>query len=230
MSVKENTVAILRNIEEARRKGEFAAKKVLLLAVSKTKTPDMISRALEAGVTDFGENRVQELGEKYILFPEINWHLIGSLQSNKVKHLFNEGKSKVRLIHSLDRLELAAEIEKRAAKAGTTVPALIQVNIAEEKSKSGIKREEAADFASAVKDLPHLRICGLMTIGPLVANPEEIRPVFRELRRLAFNLNTLSIPGVSMRELSMGMSQDYQVAVEEGATIVRVGSALFGER
>lgn len=224
-----NYQEILENIEAARARGVHSADKVQLVAVSKTVDPEQIRYALNAGATVLGENKVQEIQAKYDDLPGAKWHLIGHLQTNKVKYLVD----KVEMIQSLDRLELAKEIEKRFGAADRMIPCLLQVNIAEEESKWGMKESEVLDFCRAMADFPHIQVRGLMTVGPFV-DREEIRPVFARLRQLrdetAEQIKGLCLPNVEMKELSMGMSHDYTVAVEEGATMVRVGSALFGAR
>lgn len=226
MDIAANLAEVLANIEQAQQRSAYAAKRVRLLAVSKTKPIEMIRAAFQAGQREFGENRVQELAPKQEALPEADWHLIGHLQTNKVKYII--GKTK--LIHSLDSIALADEIEKRGSRADVVSDCLVQVNIAEEESKSGLFVPELADFITAMADYPHIRIAGLMTIGPVVADPEEIRPVFAELRRLFLREQARALPYTDMRWLSMGMSHDYPVAVEEGANIVRVGSSIFGSR
>lgn len=220
---------ILENIEEAKKNGAHSADRVQLVAVSKTVDPENIRYAVEEGACVLGENKVQEIQAKYDSLPGVKWHLIGHLQTNKVKYIVD----KVEMIHSLDRLDLAKEIEKRFGAADRIIPCLIQVNIAEEESKWGMKEDEVLDFCKAMADFPHIRIMGLMTVGPFVSR-EEIRPVFARLRELrdetAAQIKDLDLPNVQMQELSMGMSHDYTVAVEEGATMVRVGSSLFGAR
>lgn len=220
---------IKENIEKALKTGAHSAESVRLVAVSKTVDVENIKYAVEAGATTLGENKVQEIQAKFDYLPGVKWHLIGHLQTNKVKYIVD----KVEMIHSLDRLSLAREIEKRFAAADKVIPCLIQVNIAEEESKWGMKENEVLDFCKAMADFPHIKIMGLMTVGPFVSC-EEIRPVFARLRELRDeikeSLKGLEIPNVEMKELSMGMSHDYTVAVEEGATMVRVGSSLFGAR
>lgn len=206
---------------------EFAAPKVKLIAVTKTLGIDKIQAAVDCGMRDLGENRVQEILEKYPLFPaDVRWHLIGHLQTNKVKYIAD----KVFMIHSLDSIRLAEEIEKRAAAIGRVIPCLVQVNIADEDTKFGLKKEDTEDFIREMIHFPHIAVEGLMTIGPYVAEEEMIRSVFRELRQLKEKLNALALPAVKMRELSMGMSADYPLAVREGATMVRVGTTIFGPR
>lgn len=200
---------------------------VKLIAVTKTRSVEEIQKAVDYGLKDLGENRVQELLDKYSHFSsQVRWHLIGHLQTNKVKYIAD----KVYMIHSLDSIKLAEEIQKQAGKIGRIIPCLIQVNIAEEESKSGLKKEEVENFLREMCRFPNIEINGLMTIGPNVDDKEKIRSVFRELRQLKEYLATLALPGVKMRELSMGMSNDYTVAIQEGSTMVRVGSSIFGAR
>lgn len=199
---------------------------VKLVAVTKTVPVEIINQAVAAGVTTVGENRVQEILDKQPQLPaELEWHLIGTLQTNKVKAVLD----KVRLIHSLDRWRLAEEISRRATGAGFESRVLVQVNISGEGSKSGLAPEELNDFLRDACALPGLKITGLMTMAPYAANPEEARPVFRKLRLLAGKIKD-SYPGVRMDYLSMGMTNDFTVAVEEGANIIRVGTAIFGTR
>lgn len=224
--IAHNLAQIRQNIAAARERGAYAAPEVALLAVSKTKPLNMIEQAYAAGQTRFGENRVQELLPKQEALPQAEWHLIGHLQTNKVKYVIG----RTRLIHSLDRLALAEEIEKRSAAQGVSTDCLVQVNIAGEDSKSGLLVPELADFLLAMAGFPHIRVRGLMTIGPLMDDAEEIRPVFAELRRLFQREAGRGLAHIEMRWLSMGMSHDYTLAVEEGANMVRVGSSIFGAR
>ncbi len=210
----------------ARRAGRDPAD-VKLIAVSKTVDPDRIRKALEWGIADLGENRVQELCDKAdILDGGFRWHLIGHLQTNKVKYIID----KVGMIHSLDRMELAEEIQKRAEKAGRVVEALVQVNVAAEDTKFGISPEEALGFIRNVAEMGNIKIKGLMTIAPLAESPEEVRWVFAGLRKLLIDIRKENIDNIDMDCLSMGMSNDFEVAIEEGATMVRIGTALFGKR
>ena len=206
---------------------EFSAPSVKLIAVTKTLGIDKIQEAVDYGIRDLGENRVQEILEKYPVFPkDIRWHLIGHLQTNKVKYIVD----KVHMIHSLDSLKLAEEIEKRAAAIDRVIPCLVQVNIADEDTKFGLRKEDTEDFVKELIHFPHIAVEGLMTIGPHVSDGEQIRTVFRELRLLKEQIAALALPAVKMRELSMGMSSDYPLAVREGATMVRVGTTIFGPR
>jgi pyridoxal phosphate enzyme (YggS family) len=200
---------------------------VRLVAVSKTQPAEAVAAALEAGQGLFGENYVQEFLEKARQVPAgVEWHFIGSLQSNKAKYL----AGLTTLIHSVDRISLAREIDRQWEKAGKICDILLQVNISGEETKSGTTAAGLIELAREAAALPHLRIRGLMTMPPFYDEPERARPFFRELKRLAGVIAEEKIPGISMDELSMGMSGDFEVAIEEGATLVRVGSAIFGER
>jgi pyridoxal phosphate enzyme (YggS family) len=226
MDIKTNLASTQERIKAAQDRSNNAADEVLLLAVSKTFAPDVIQKALDAGQYDLGENKVQEIQNKFPVLPAARWHMIGHLQTNKVRHLID----KVVMIHSLDRIDLAKEINKRAQNANLIMPCLVQVNIAEDEKKFGLAENELIDFLQAMTDYPALCVEGLMTIGPYCSDPEEVRPLFANLRKLRDKIAGLGIPDVEMKPLSMGMSGDYEVAVEEGATIVRVGSGIFGAR
>lgn len=209
----------------ARRAGRNPAE-IKLVAVSKTVTVERIREALACGINRLGENRVQEFLNKYQqLPPGVEWHLIGHLQTNKVNKIIG----KVHLIHSLDRWSLAEEINQAAIKAGTVAKVLVQVNVAGEKTKFGLAPSETVDFVTAAAGLAGLSVEGLMTIAPWSANPEEVRPVFRQLKEIALKVED-RVPGSRMKHLSMGMSGDWEVAIEEGANILRIGRAVFGER
>lgn len=200
---------------------------VTLIAVSKTKPIPVLQEAYDLGVRVFGENKVQELTEKYEALPDdIQWHMIGHLQTNKVKYIID----KADLIHSVDSLKLAETIEKEAAKKGLTVRILVEVNVAEEESKFGLKIAEVIPFIEKIAAFPHIRVCGLMTIAPFVENPEENRPIFANLHKLSVDIEKKNIDNVNVSILSMGMTNDYEVAIEEGATMVRVGTGIFGAR
>ncbi len=200
---------------------------VRLVAVSKVKPPAMIDEAFQAGQKVFGESYVQEFVEKseQVQHP-VEWHFIGHLQSNKVKYL----SGRIDLIHSVDRLSLAREIDRHWSKQDRTANILIQVNLGEEETKSGTTSQNLADLVRQIAALKHVRILGLMALPPWLDDPEEVRPYFRQLRLLAREIEALGLPNVAMQELSMGMSHDYAVAIEEGATLVRIGTAIFGER
>jgi len=202
-------------------------KTVRLVAVSKLQPAAAIREAAAAGQQLFGENYVQELlAKQEELSAPVQWHFIGALQSNKVKYL----QGKVELIHSVDRFSLAQEISRQWGKAGEVANILIEVHLGDETSKAGVATAEAEALVRQIAALPHLRIRGLMALPPYCDEPEEVRPYFRQLRQLAQQLAALNLPAVTMEELSMGMSHDFTVAIEEGATLVRVGTAIFGAR
>ena len=225
--VAENYKYVLKKVEEACERSGRDPKEVTLIAVSKTKPVEMIEEAIEAGARVFGENKVQELCDKYEQLPkDLHWHLIGHLQRNKVKYIVD----KAELIHSVDSMKLAEEISKEALKKNVEVNILIEVNVAEEESKFGVSVEETLALVEEIAKLPGIHIQGLMTIAPYTDDPEENRPVFRTLKKLAVDIKKKNIDNVCMDVLSMGMTGDYQVAVEEGATLVRVGTGIFGER
>lgn len=225
--VAENYRAVEQKICEACARSGRAREEVTLIAVSKTKPVEMLREAMEAGAHVFGENKVQELCDKYEALPrELHWHMIGHLQRNKVKYIVD----KAELIHSVDSLRLAEEISKEAVKKNVQANILIEVNVAEEESKFGVAVADTETLVREIALLPHIHIQGLMTIAPYVVNPEENRKVFRALKKLAVDIKMKNIDNVHMDALSMGMTGDYQVAIEEGATMVRVGTGIFGER
>ncbi|MDI6710599.1 MAG: YggS family pyridoxal phosphate-dependent enzyme [Thermoanaerobacterales bacterium] len=225
VDVRENLERVRGKIAEAAARAGRDAREITLVAVTKGIPVDVIRTAFENGCRDLGENRVQELLVKQKRLAGVRWHFIGHLQRNKVRSLIEH----VTLIHSLDRWNLAEEISRCAAARGLVVPVLIQVNVARETTKYGVEPEAAADLAEAAGRLPGLSIQGLMTIAPQADDPEEVRPVFRALRSLGREIAG-RVPGFSLKYLSMGMSNDYTVAIEEGANLVRVGSAVFGAR
>lgn len=225
--IQENILKVREKVREAALRIGRNPDDITIIAVSKTVSPERIRMAYECGIVDFGENRVQELREKTdILDLKCNWHLIGHLQTNKVKYIIG----KVKLIHSLDSIGLAEEIQKRAKAAGLKVNALVQVNVAGEETKHGIKPKDAIGFVKEVAQMENIRIKGLMTIAPLVENPEEVRWVFADLRKLLIDIRKENIDNIDMDYLSMGMSNDFEVAIEEGANLVRIGTAIFGRR
>ena len=225
--LQENYDEVEKKIAAACARSGRSRSEVTLIAVSKTKPADMVRQVYELGQRDFGENKVQELtGKAEILPGDIRWHMIGHLQQNKVKYIVG----KVCLIHSVDSLRLAETISREAVKHGCTVPVLIEVNVAGEESKFGVSVEETLPLVEAISVLPGMEIRGLMTIAPFVEDPEDNRPVFRKLRKLSLDIAGKNINNVTMSVLSMGMTGDYEVAVEEGATMVRVGTGIFGAR
>lgn len=227
MNVCENYKSVEEKVIQACKRAGRDPKEVTLIAVSKTKPMSMIEELLPLGVRDFGENKVQELTAKAeSLSPKIRWHMIGHLQRNKVKYVVD----KACLIHSVDSLRLAQEINKEAEKKNLTASILLEVNVAGEESKFGVTPEEVLPLALEIARLSHIRIKGLMTIAPYTENPEDNRAFFRNLRKLSVDIAEKNIDNVTMSVLSMGMTGDYEVAIEEGATHVRVGTGIFGER
>ena len=223
----ENLKKVEDNVDAACRKAGRSRDEVTLIAVSKTKPVEMLSTIYNQGIRDFGENKVQEMCDKMEQLPsDIRWHMIGHLQTNKVKYIVGH----TTLIHSVDSLHLAKKIERQAEKKDVTVDILVEVNIAEEESKFGIHKEETYELVRQIAALPHVHICGLMTIAPYVENPEDNRMYFRRIRQLSVDIAEKNIDNVDMDVLSMGMTGDYMVAIEEGATMVRVGTGIFGER
>lgn len=225
--IADNLQQVRNNIRKACEAVGRNPKEVTLVAVSKTKPVELLKEAYDADARVFGENKVQEILDKYDRLPsDIQWHMIGHLQRNKVKYIVD----KVAMIHSVDSIRLAETIEQEAAKHGIRVPVLVEVNVAEEESKFGLKMEEVLPFIEEAVKFPHLEIRGLMTIAPYVEDPEENREIFRELKKLSVDIAAKNINNMTMSVLSMGMTGDYEVAVQEGATMVRVGTGIFGER
>lgn len=227
MSVCENYKEVEKHVEEACKRAGRKREEVTLIAVSKTKPVSMIEELLPLNVTEFGENKVQELTAKAEVLPaNLHWHMIGHLQRNKVKYIVD----KACIIHSVDSLRLAEEISKEAQKKQVTANILIEVNVAEEESKFGVRTSEVLPLIKAISVLPNISIKGLMTIAPYVENPEENRWIFQKLKNLSIDIKGKNFDNVTMDVLSMGMTGDYEVAIEEGATHVRVGTGIFGER
>jgi hypothetical protein len=227
-NIRENIARVEERIIAACRRSGRAREDVRLVAVSKTHPAELIREAFEAGLRDFGENRVQEAKSKRPALAGLGatWHLVGHLQSNKARvacELFH-------WVHSLDSLHLAEKLAQAAAPGGARLPVLIEVNLGEETSKAGVRAGEVAALAEQIAAMPALDLRGLMVIPPFRENLEEVRPYFRQLRALAREIEVRNLPNVSLRELSMGMSHDFEVAIEEGATMVRVGTAIFGAR
>lgn len=225
--IKDNVAEVEANIQKVCERAGRSRDEVTLIAVSKTKPVSDIYEVMETGIKDYGENKVQELCDKIETISEpLNWHMIGHLQRNKVKYIVD----KVRMIHSVDSLRLAQQISSEAVKKGVDVDILIEVNVAEEASKFGLSTEAVIQLAEDISKLPAVHIRGLMTVAPFTENPEDNRPYFRNLRQLAVDIARKNIDNVTMNELSMGMTGDYEVAIEEGATMVRVGTGIFGTR
>lgn len=225
--LKENLKSVQERIRVAALKAGRNPDEITLIAVSKTKPVDMIQEIYDAGIREFGENKVQEITSKKPQLPDdINWHMIGHLQRNKVRAVID----KACLIHSVDSLRLAQAISTEAVKSNMTVSILLEVNMAGEETKFGFKPDEVHDALQIIAGLPGIYVRGLMTSAPYVSNPEENRQYFRDMRQLCVDLKAKNIDNTSMDYLSMGMTNDFEVAVEEGATHVRVGTAIFGER
>lgn len=226
--IKSNIENIKTKINNSCKISNRDKEDVKLIAVTKTVDIDAINEAIECGATDVGENKPQELSRKFeVIGDKVRWHLIGSLQTNKVKYIID----KVYMIHSIDRLSLCEEIQKRAEKIDRTINCLVQVNISKEDSKHGIYGEDAVSFIKTIaSSYPNIKIKGLMTMAPNTDDKELIRSVFKKLKKLSITIDNENIEGVSMDELSMGMSNDFEIAVEEGATFVRVGTSIFGKR
>ena len=223
----ENYEKVVENVKNACARSGRDFDDVTIIAVSKTKPLSDVEELLAHGVTEFGENKVQEMVDKYEhVSKPVHWHLIGHLQTNKVKYIVD----KACMIHSVDSVHLAKEIEKEAAKKNLVVKVLLEVNIAHEESKFGINETEVYDLIDAIKDMPHIHVMGLMTIAPFVENPEDNRIYFRKMYQLSLDIKSKCIDNIDMNVLSMGMTNDYEIAVEEGATMIRVGTAIFGAR
>lgn len=227
-TIRENIETIKLNIKNAKETVSRSSDDITLIAVTKTVDVDKVLEAIECGVTDVGENKPQELARKYeVIGDKARWHLIGSLQTNKVKYIID----KVHMIHSLDRVGLCEEIQKRAEKIDRVIDCLVQVNISKEDSKHGLNEEDVIDFIKEVSSkYNNIHIKGLMTMAPFTDDEDKIRIVFKKLKNLSLKIEDLNISNVSMNYLSMGMSNDYKIAIEEGSTIVRVGTSIFGER
>ncbi len=225
--IKENLAYVEEQITKACERSGRNREEVTLIAVSKTKPVSLVDEAIDNGIREFGENKVQEIMDKYdTVKAPVNWHMIGHLQRNKVKYIVD----KVCLIHSVDSYRLAEMIDQEAAKKGVKCDILIEVNIAKEDTKYGVMEDEVIPLIEQISKLTNIRIKGLMTIAPFVDYSEKNRVHFRNLRNLYVDIKTKNIDNVDMKILSMGMTNDYVVAIEEGATMVRVGTGIFGQR
>ncbi|HPO04249.1 MAG TPA: YggS family pyridoxal phosphate-dependent enzyme [Bacillota bacterium] len=225
--IKDNISSIKKVIEAAIKRGGKCQEEVLLIAVTKTRTPEEINEAIAAGITDIGENKVQEITDKFDMVKPVRWHMIGHLQTNKVKYIID----KVSLIHSVDSLKLAREIDRRAAQHNKVMDILIQINAAEEESKFGLRKEESEQMIREIlANCPNVRIRGLMSMAPFADDPEAVRGFFTEVFDLYCEYKKIRHDGLDFRYLSMGMSNDYEVAIEEGANAVRIGTSIFGAR
>ncbi len=225
-AISENLNQIRLNIEKAAKKSNRESDDIHLIAVTKTYSPDAINEAIDNGVTDIGENKVQEIVDKYDSVKPVRWHLIGHLQTNKVKYIID----KVHMIHSVDSIRLMDEIERQAQKHNVTMKVLIQINISGEESKFGIKPEELEGLLIHAGKLKNVKVFGLMTILPKIDTEISLRLHFVNIRRIFLDISTKRYDNVDMKYMSMGMSGDYEIAIEEGSNMVRVGRAIFGER
>lgn len=225
MDMLQNIKNVYSRIEAAAKASGRKKEDITLISVSKTKPIEMLKEAKSFGIDTFGENKVQELVDKYEELKNVNWHFIGSLQRNKVKYIID----KVSLIHSLDNISLAKEIDKRAKGKNIIASVLIQINIGEEESKSGIHKDELNNFIKEISELENLKVCGLMAIPPKCSE-EEARPYFKEMKKLFDSLKLIESDKITMKYLSMGMTGDYEIAIEEGSNMVRVGTGIFGQR
>jgi len=228
VSIKENIDGILERIADVCERSGRNPDDITLIAVSKTVNADRAREAVEAGILNLGENRVQELTDKYekLSDTEVKWHMIGHLQKNKVKYIID----KVELIHSVESIELANEINKRAEKNNLKVNILVELNIGEEESKFGISEESVYDFVKSLEQFENINVLGIMTVAPFAEDPEEIRWVFKKMKVIFDKLSSMNIKNSNMKFLSMGMTNDFEIAIEEGANIIRIGTAVFGER
>lgn len=224
--LQERISEIRFRIEKAAKRTGRSLDDIKLVGITKTVSPEIIKKAMDYGLKDFGENRVQEFLKKYEVIPEANWHFVGRLQTNKVKYIVN----KVCLIHSLDSLHLAQEINKAAAKANVIANVLVQVNISRESTKAGISPDDCERFLTEVSKFPNIRVRGLMTIAPFTSNKEEVKRIFASLYKLFIDIQRKKIHNISMEYLSAGMTNDFEEAIEEGANLVRIGTGIFGKR
>jgi len=225
-SISENLNEIRTKIAAAARKSGRDVSDITLIAVTKTYSPDMINEAIDNGVTDIGENKVQEIVEKYDSVKPVRWHLIGHLQTNKVKYIID----KVHMIHSVDSIRLMDEIERQAQKHNVIMNILIQVNISGEESKFGINPDELEEMLAHAGELKYVKVCGLMTILPKIDTDISLRLHFVNIKRIFLDICNKKYDNVDMQYMSMGMSGDYEIAIEEGSNMVRIGRAIFGER
>jgi len=232
VDIKENIDNIFKKVQLAAEKSGRKLEDITLIAVSKTVDWEKAKEAVEAGVNNLGENRVQEITNKYEQFDDlnlndnVNWHMIGHLQKNKVKYIID----KVNLIHSVENLELANEINKRAAQHNLISNVLIELNIGEEESKFGISDENVIEFVKSLEQFENIKVLGLMTVAPYAENPEDIRWVFKKMKEIYNNISNINLRNTEMKYLSMGMTNDFEIAIEEGSNIVRIGTAIFGAR
>jgi len=228
LSIKENVDIILKRIEESAKKSGRDFRDITVIAVSKTVDAQRAKEAVESGIINLGENRVQELVKKYEELKDTNvkWHMIGHLQRNKVKYIID----KVEMIHSVESLSLAEEINKRAAQKNLLCKVLIELNIGGEESKFGISEDSIYEFLKSMEDFENIKVMGLMTVAPFSENPEDVRWVFRKMKNIFDKISGMNYKNTQMKYLSMGMTNDFEIAIEEGANIIRIGTAIFGAR
>ena len=228
MSIRENIDDITKKIENTCKKIGRNPKDITVIAVSKTVDSERAKEAVNAGINNLGENRVQELIKKYdeLSDLDVKWHMIGHLQKNKVKYIID----KTVLIHSVESLSLAEEINKRAEKNNLIANVLIELNIGEEESKFGINEENVYDFITSMEQFENIKVLGLMTVAPFCENPEDVRWVFKKMKNIYDKISTMNLRNTEMNYLSMGMTNDYEIAIEEGSNIIRIGTAIFGAR
>ncbi len=226
MDIKQNINNIKERVHTALKTTNREGEEVTIIGVTKTVDIENIQEAVSSGLLNLGENRVQELTKKYDSIKDAKWHMIGTLQRNKVKYIID----KVELIHSLDSLSLAREINKHAERIQRIMPVLVQINIGNEKTKAGIPSVEALPFIESIFNLKNIKVMGLMTIAPLIEDPELVRPYFRTMKQIYDELKNVNYPHTDIQYLSMGMSYDFEVAIEEGSNMIRIGTAIFGQR
>jgi len=228
MNIKENIDNILNRVVLAAQKAGRNPEDITVIAVSKTVDAAKAKEAVEVGLVNLGENRVQEFVNKYEQLNnlDIKWHMIGHLQKNKVKYIVD----KAELIHSVESLDLAKEIDKRAKQHEIISKVLIELNIGEEDSKFGLNAENVYDFVKSIEQFDNIMVSGLMTVAPNCENPEEIRWIFKKMKEIFDNISRMKLKNMDMKYLSMGMTNDFEIAIEEGSNIVRIGTAIFGSR
>ena len=226
MGIEQNIIEILQRIENAAKRVGRNKEEIILIAVSKTHPVEKILKAKECGINIFGENKAQELVQKYPLVEDVKWHFIGHLQRNKVKYIID----KVEMIHSLDSIELAQEIDKRAAKLNKKMQVLIEINIGKEESKSGIYEEDIFEFCKALAKYNNLTVSGIMTVPPVNTDISKTREYFKRMKLLFEEIKKLQYPNFNIKYISMGMTDDFEIAIEEGTNIIRIGTGIFGER
>ena len=228
MTIKRNTKEILERVSNAANKSGRSLDDVTIISVTKTVGIDKINEVVSNGIINLGENRVQEFNNKFnnLLNNNVKWHMIGHLQTNKVKYIID----KIELIHSVESIKLAKEINKKAQQKNITAKVLIELNIGEEDSKYGISEDNIIDLLKQLEKLNNIKIYGLMTVAPYCENPEDVRWVFQKMKAIYDNISNMKFKNTEMKYLSMGMTNDFEIAIEEGANMVRIGTGFFGER